>query len=231
VSKSIKLVVTVVVALVVVVGGLGAWSILRDSAEDPASLASIGSTPPGGSSSRTTPEGDWVVKPGAGVFVGYRVHEKLRGIDKEVTGRSSGVTGTMTITGNQVTAVKLEGDLSKLTTDDPLRDGAIKRMGPETDKFPTSTFTLTAPITLPATPTPGAPVNVTATGTLSLHGVTKPVQAPLTAQWDGDQIRVVTAGAGVRIDFADYGFAALKVPVAETDAFGFFELQLLFVPA
>jgi polyisoprenoid-binding protein YceI len=216
---------------VVIVVGLGAWSIMRDSAEEPASLGSIGTAPAGGPSSRDTPEGDWKVQPGAGVFLGYRVHEKLRGIDKEVTGRSSAVTGTMTISGNQVTAVQLEGDLTKLATDDPLRDGAVRRMGPETDKFPTSTFTLTAPITLPATPMPGAPVNVTAKGDLTLHGVTKPVDAPLTAQWDGGQIKVATAGAGVRVDFADYGFAALKVPVAETDGFGYFELQLLFVPA
>jgi polyisoprenoid-binding protein YceI len=231
-SKTVKILLGVGVLVVVLVGGLGAFSVLRDSADDEASLAGIGTTVPAdASSSRTSADGDWKVAPGEGVFVGYRVHEKLRGLDKEVTGRTTGVTGTMTVAGTQITAVDLTADLTKLTTDDPLRDGAVKRSGLETTTYPEGTFTLTSPIVLASAPKAGGPVTTSAKGNFTIHGVTKPVEVPLTAQWDGDQIRVATTGGGVRIQFQDYGFDALNVPVASTDNFGFFEVQLAFVPA
>ena len=235
-SKVLKVVLGVVVALVLVIGGLGAYLVLKDSADDQANLAAIGTTVPGGggaasSSGRATPDGTWKVAPGEGVFVGYRVHEKLRGLDKDVTGRTSDVSGTMTVAGTQVTDVKLTADLTKLQTDDPLRDGAVKRSGLETNRFPDGTFVLTEPVTLAGVPKQGEQGTASAKGNLTLHGVTRPVTVPLTAVWDGDQIRVASAGAGVRIQFQDYGFGALTSPVASTDDFGFFELQLRFVPA
>jgi polyisoprenoid-binding protein YceI len=233
VSKPVKIVLGAVVALVVVIGALGAYALLRDSAEDEATLAAIGATtvPGAAPSGRTSPAGEWKVAPGETVFVGYRVHEKLRGLDKEVTGRTPDVSGTMTIVGNQVTAADITADLTALKTDDPLRDGAVKRMGLETNTYPDGTFVLTEPIPLSAPPTAGQEVTATAKGNFTIHGVTKPVEVPITASWDGDQIRVATRGGGVRIQFQDYGFGPLSVQVAQTDDFGFFEFQLLFVPA
>jgi polyisoprenoid-binding protein YceI len=232
VSKLFKVVLGVFV-VVVLLGGAGvAYFVLKDSADDQASLGGItvGSTTYGGAG-RTSADGSWKVQAGDGVFVGYRVHEKLRGLDKEVTGRTSGVTGTMTVAGSAISAASFTGDLKTLKSDEQLRDGAIKRMGPETDKFPEAKFVLTGPLALPSAPVVGQKVSITAKGDLTAHGVTKPVEFPLEAQWDGDTIRVATTSGGVRFAFADYGFGALKVPVAETDDFGFLEVQLLFVPA
>jgi polyisoprenoid-binding protein YceI len=235
VSKTFKILLGAFVVVVVLAGALVASEVLHNSADDQASLGAIatGQSPTGTASgaARTSPDGSWKVQPGDGVFVGYRIHEKLRGLDKEVTGRTPGVTGTLTVAGTSIPAAAFSADLTGLKTDEPLRDNTIKRSGPETAKFPTATFKLTAPVTLPSAPKKGEKLSATAKGDLTVHGVTKPVEVPLDAQWDGDTIKVATSGQGVRLQFEDYGFAALEVPVATTDDFGFLEVQLLFVPA
>ena len=59
-----------------------------------------------------------------------------------------------------------------------MRDGQLGRQGVQTDQFPTATFVLTAPIDLGTIPAEGTPVDVTAVGDLTLHGVTKSVSDP-----------------------------------------------------
>jgi polyisoprenoid-binding protein YceI len=238
VSKVFKLVLGAFVVVVVLAGAGVAYFVLKESADDQASLGGItvGTTAAGGAggsggSSRTSADGRWTVQQGDGVFIGYRVHEKLRGLDKEVTGRSPVVSGTLTVSGSSITGAEFTGDLRQLKSDEAPRDSAIKRMGPETDKFPEAKFTLTGPLALPSAPAVGQEVQVTAKGSLTVHGVTKAVDFPLVAQWDGETIRAATTGGGVRFEFKDYGFDALTAPVAETDDFGFLEVQLLFVPA
>jgi polyisoprenoid-binding protein YceI len=233
VSKTFKILLGAFLVVVLVAGAGTVFLLLRDSADEQASLAAIGGGPATSSygASRTSADGNWKVQKGDGVFVGYRVHEKLRGLDKEVTGRTPDVTGTLTVAGTSIPAATFTADLTGLKTDDPLRDNTIKRQGPETTKFPEARFELTGPITLPSAPTANQQVPVTAKGTLTVHGVTKPVDVPLQAQWDGSQIKVATAGQGVRLQFEDYGFGAITVPVATTDDFAFLEVQLLFVPA
>jgi polyisoprenoid-binding protein YceI len=234
VTKPLKILIGVVALVVVLGGAYAVWEVVRDSAEDQASLGAIGTTPStaGSGSARSSADGRWKIQTaGETVFVGYRIHEMLRNVDKEVTGRTTGVTGTMTVAGASVTAAEFTADLSALKTDDPLRDNAIKSRGPETSRFPQATFKLTGPLALPSAPKLGEKVSVTAPGELTVHGVTKPVQIPLEAQWDGDAIRVATAGTGLRLQFADYGFSAPSAAFATPDDFGFLEVQLLFVPA
>jgi polyisoprenoid-binding protein YceI len=234
VSKSFRIALGAFVVVVLVLGAGAAYFVLKDSADDQASLGAInaGTTAPGGgASSRKSADGKWTVKQGDTVFVGYRVHEKLRGLDKEVTGRTPTVTGSMTVAGSAITAAQFTGDLRNLRSDDSLRDGAIKRAGPQTERFPEAKFEMTGPLTLPSAPAAGQQQSITAKGKLTVHGVTKDVEFPLDAQWDGDTIKAATTGDGVRFEFKDYGFDALNVQVAQTDDFGFIEVQLLFVPA
>src|SRR6185503_3211000 len=105
VSKTFKIVLGVLVAVVVLAGGAVAYEVLHDSADDQASLGAIttGQSPTTAyGAARTSPDGSWKIQPGENVFVGYRVHEKLRGLDKEVTGRTAGVTGKMTVAGTSI---------------------------------------------------------------------------------------------------------------------------------
>src|SRR6185437_11508923 len=106
--------------------------------------------------------------------------------EQETTGRTNNVTSTMVITGTTVSAVDVTADLRDLTSDNSLRDNAIKSSGLESDTFPMSTFKLTAPITLRELPRPGKTIKTRATGKFNLHGVTKQVTIELQARWDGE---------------------------------------------
>jgi polyisoprenoid-binding protein YceI len=135
-------------------------------------------------------------------FVGYRVEEELANVGAATAvGRTPDVTGSMTISGTAITAAEFTADLTTLESDDDRRDGQLQRQGIETGTFPTATFTLTAPIDLGSVPAEGQVVSVTATGDLTLHGVTKSVEIPLEARLSGG---VVTVTGSTTIVFADY---------------------------
>ena len=73
----------------------------------------------------------------------------------------------------------------------------------QTSDFPTSTFELTQPIQLQSIPANLQEVTVTATGKLTLHGVTKDVTVDLKARLNGSNetvtiSRFATASATIR---------------------------------
>jgi polyisoprenoid-binding protein YceI len=229
-SKTLKVVLAAVV-VVVLVGGAGVWYfVLRDTAETTASLDAIG-TPSGTAAgpARTSADGNWKVAPGTDIFVGYRVEELFAGqtVKKTATGRTTSVTGTMTVAGSSIPAVEIKADTTKLKSDETRRDSAIGTRGLETQKFPEATFKLTTPITLPSPPVKDQEVSVTATGDLTLHGVTKSVQVPLKAKWTGPTI---TVAGSTSIAFADYKISPIEISILKTDDNGVLELQLAFVP-
>jgi polyisoprenoid-binding protein YceI len=201
-----------------------------------ASLAPIPSSAANASISSGGFDGAWKVDTSigsisdfSGSFVGYRVQEELSGIGAQTAvGRTPDVNGSMTIAGNQVTAVEITANLTTLKSDDDRRDGQLQRQGIQTSQFPTATFTLSEPIsgTIPAE---GVEVNVTAKGKLTLHGVTRNVEIPLKAKWSGSVIQI--AGS-TEIVFADYNIrkpsSFLVLSIADT---GTLELQLFFTKA
>ena len=133
----------------------------------------------------------------AGSTAGYRVREKLAALPakSDAVGRSPAVTGTVKVdgSGTALTAsdARFEVDLTKLTSDESRRDNRIREIGLETDKYPTATYALTSPISIPAEAGDGKAVTVQSEGDLMLHGVTKKVQIPLQVQRDGAQINIV----------------------------------------
>ena len=157
-----------------------------------------------------TLDGTWSVDPSIGSFsdfsssfVGYRVEEELVNIGAATAvGRTPDVTGSVTFAGSTVTAVDMTADLTTLQSDSDRRDGQLRSQALETGEFPTATFTLTEPIELETVPADGEVVSATATGDLTIHGVTKSVQIPIEAQVSGD---VVTVTGSTEIVFADYG--------------------------
>jgi polyisoprenoid-binding protein YceI len=164
-------------------------------------------------------------------FVGYRVQEVLVGgaIEQTATGRTGDVTGTFTITANQVEEVSVTANLQTLTSDKSQRDNAIKDRGLESNTFPEATFVLAEPIELPEEPTPGETVPVNAVGDFTLHGVTKRVEIPIRGRWDGELIQAVGT---LHIVFSDYGIEAPTSPaVASIRDEGEMEFQLFFEKA
>ena len=129
-------------------------------------------------------------------------------------GRTPDVTGTLTLDGTQITAVEMSADLTTLQSDESRRDGQLKRQALETDQFPTATFSLTQPIDLGSAPVDGQVIKATATGDLTIHGVTKSVEIPVEALLSDD---VVTVTGSIDILFADYSidrptsFAVLSI--------------------
>ena len=158
----------------------------------------------------TTPlTGTWAVDPTigsfsdfSGSFVGYRVEEDLANVGAATAvGRTPDVTGTLTFDGTTVTAVEITADLSTLRSDKSQRDGQLRRQAIETATYPTATFTLTRPIELASAPAEGRLIQATATGDLTIHGVTRSVEIPLEARLAGD---VVWVTGSTDILFSDY---------------------------
>ena len=98
------------------------------------------------------------------------------------------MTGSITIAANKVSEGSFEVNMTTLKSDKDLRDGQMKGRGLQTDNFPTATFRLTDPLTLPDNATSGGEVPFSAQGELTLHGVTKPVTVDLTAQFANGKI-------------------------------------------
>lgn len=146
--------------------------------------------------------------------LGYRVSEVLGGVDTEGAGRTNQVTGTLTIEGTAATAAEFTVQMATITSDSDRRDGQFNDRIMSTSEFPTSTFVLTAPIDFGTVPAEGEPITATATGDLTLRGVTNSVTFEVTAQLEGGRIGVLGT---IPILFSDYsipdpsnGFATVK---------------------
>lgn len=230
-QRSVKIALAAV-AVVIVVGAAGFWYfVLRDTSDPVASLEALEGDQSSSqtiSDPTTDPNGTWTVVVGENVFAGYRIQELFGGetIKKTATGRTPVVTGTMTVQGNQITVVDLTADLSQLKSSETRRDNSQRNSGLQIDTFPTATFTLTEPISLPSAPAEGSAADVQAVGELTLHGVTRPVTIPLqTSLRDG---RINVAG-GAPIVLADFEIQPPDSGFVSVDDNGTFEVQLAFV--
>ncbi len=163
---------------------------------------------------------------GTAAYVGFRVEEQLNGIGASTAvGTTPGVSGTLTIDGTTLTSVTIKADLSQITTDRPMRDRRVQD-ALDTGEFPDATFTLTAPVDLGATAATGETINVTATGDLTIHGVTKSVQVPLQAKLvDG----VIVVVGSLPATFTDWGITMPTAPIVlSVSDSGTIEMQLFF---
>jgi polyisoprenoid-binding protein YceI len=150
--------------------------------------------------------GTWTADSGS--QAGYRVREKLASLSapSDAVGRTTAVTGTLTLTqvagGYSVTAADVTVDVSKLTSDQARRDQRIHSQGLESDRYPTATFKLTSPIALAADAGSGQTIHVSATGDLTIHGVTKSVTIPIDARLTASKIELV---ASITFPFSQFG--------------------------
>ena len=200
---------------------------------EPSDATASESAPSQGTEAGEGVSGTWTVDPTlgsfsdfSGSFVGYRVQETLASIGAtEAVGRTPDVTGSLTIDGTTITAADFAADLSTLESDDDRRDGQLRQQALETGQFPEATFVLTQPIELDSVPAEGEDIDLTATGDLTLHGVTNRVEIPLRARLDGDVIVVV---GSLPIQFADYDIAQPQsMMVLSVEDHGVMELRLL----
>lgn len=230
-----KLIAAIVV--VVVIGGAALWFfVLKDDPEPELSVDS--GTDTSQTTTGTTPaslDGTWTVQEGD-TTAGFRIKESFANglTDHTAVGRSDQVTGSITIDGTEITEGEFTVDLTALEFTDTIpglsvsnRANALRNNGLETSTFPETTFTLTEPIDFGEKPADGETVTATATGDLTLHGVTKPVTFEVEAKVVGDTIRVATKDP-VPVALADYDIDKPTMgPVAAIDDEGSFEFLVV----
>ena len=196
-------------ALILGAAGVGIIYFVVFAGSSPQKLALSSPTP--SSSASSSPDasagaGTWTV--GSGSQAGYRVREKLASLSapSDAVGRTTAVSGTLTLaqesSGYSVTAANVTVDVSKLSSDQSRRDQRIHSQGLESDRYPTATFTLTSPIALAADAAGGQTIHVSATGDLTIHGVTKSVTIPIDARMTGSKIELV---GSITFPFSQFG--------------------------
>ncbi|MCB1272997.1 MAG: YceI family protein [Leucobacter sp.] len=198
----------------------GAISAAPDGAEAGEGDASVGSADAATAVGDLT--GIWAVA--AGSEAGYRVDEVLNGTDVTVTGRTSGVTGTVSVEGLSVTDATIEIDVASIATGNGNRDAYFRDQAMRVAQHPTATFALSAPITADEAPATGEAVTRTVSGELTLAGVTRAVTFDAQLRIDGDGVRI--AGQ-VPIVFDDYGVQAPDLGFVKVEPQGFVEFDLV----
>lgn len=220
----------VVIAVLAVAGPFVYIHFFNGSAPAPLSLPPASATASGaGTASASTVAagsvaGTWTV--GSGSVVGYRVNEVLLGQNATAVGRTTSVSGHMTINGTTVTAAAFSVPMATVHSDKSQRDAQFDGRIMDVAQYPTGTFTLTSPIDLAPVPAQAVTRQYTAHGNLTLHGTTRPVTFTLTAERKGAQLDVV---GQIKVLFADWN---IKNPslggFVTTQNYGELEFLLVF---
>ena len=221
-----RVVVGAVVLAAAVVVGVIVYFKVSDDAPDRLSLEDTATTVGGDAGSSAASgelSGTWA--PTADSTVGYRVNEVAFGQKKEAAGRTNKVTGSMKVSGTTVSDVQLSVDMASVTSDESRRDNQFRGRIMDVSRFPTATFKLTSPITLPSTT---GPVTVKATGDLTLRGTTKSVTFDLKAQRQGAKIAV---NGALPVNFDEWGIPNPSFGPVSTEDHGELELLVVFAKA
>ena len=220
-------VIGVAVAVVLLVGGPYVYiHFIQGPAPAPLALDSPSAGSPTGTTAGAADgaaDGTWKVTSDS--VVGYRIAETIFGQSSEAVGRTSEVTGSVTIDGEQVTEGSFTVDMTTVTSDESRRDDQFNGRIMETSTYPTATFELTEPIDLGAIPADGGQQTYSATGKLTLHGVTNAVTFDVQAQRSASTFQV--AGS-IPVTFADYGVGNPSFGFVTTEDNGVLEFALAF---
>jgi polyisoprenoid-binding protein YceI len=238
VNRTVKRILIAVIALVVVIGGgTLLYTKVINKADKEFSQSDVDArldattTTPGNTAGTTTGsadgvDGEWQI--GGESEVGYRVNETINLVDTTANGRTTSITGSLTIAGTTATAGEFTVDMATFTSPESRRDSQFRGRIMEVDKFPTATFTLTAPLDFVQIPAEGGTVTVPATGDLTLHGVTKSVTFDVQATFKNGRIGVL---GQIPVTFADYDIANPSFASVTTEDHGLLEFVLVFVRA
>ncbi|MCU1429322.1 MAG: hypothetical protein JWL83_3322 [Actinomycetia bacterium] len=216
--------------LVGVVVAVGVWYFfVRDDAPPAAKLVERPTV-----AAKSGPDGSWTVAKNVDTFAGYRIKEHFGALDHTAVVRTPAVTGNLTLAGTKVGTVNVTADLTQAESKDTQPPGvfpvsnriqSMRTDGLQTNQFPTAKFALSAPITLAGAPKSGVPVSASATGQLTLHGVTKSVTIPIKARWNG---KVIDVTGSVHIALADYSITPPQRNFVRVDNNGTIEFQVTF---
>jgi polyisoprenoid-binding protein YceI len=219
--RRIRLLLLAVVGAVVLVVA-GGYAVLRLTGDDP---------PPPPALSRTPAAGDaaapgvrrWRPIAGQGTFVGYRVNEQYLGVGvRAAVGRTSAVSGTVTVDADRIAAADLTADMRQVRSDQSRRDETLGYRGIETDRYPSARFTLTTPVAVSARARH-------TTGALTLHGRRASIDVTVRGQrLAGGRLELVGSAP---ISFARFAIEPPSVAgIVSVREHGVLEFRLVLAP-
>jgi polyisoprenoid-binding protein YceI len=142
-----------------------------------------------------------------GTTARYKVQEQLAGVNfpSQAVGTTQAVTGAIIVNpdGSIAPGSKISVDLTKIQSDQSMRDGYVRGRVLETDKYPTLDFVPKRAVGLPS-PLPsgmGAQAGFQLVGDMTVHGVTKEVTWNVVATFAND---AVDGRATITTDFATF---------------------------
>ena len=226
--RRVRVVIAIPVAVALLVAA-STWLYINVIEGDPAPKLTLEAdeTPTGQATGELGPvQGTWNVSSGS--EAGYRVKEVLFGQSTTAVGRTTAVTGAMTLEGTSVTEGSFSVDMTTVTSDERRRDRQFHGRIMETGTFPTATFVLTKPVDFGAEPPPNQVATASATGDLTLHGVTRSASFEVEAKRTAAGIQV---SGSIPVVFADYRIENPSNVAARTEDHGVLEFLLTLVAA
>ena len=182
----------VVFLVVIVVAAIGLL-ITLPSSPSPLKL-------PGGTAPRPIGDldGTWGVSRGS--VAGFRVKESLLIFSNEVVGRTNAVSGSVTVTDNQVTQATFHVDLTAIKVGGKTEGTFAKSL--DTEDHPNARVSLSEAFSLTDAFTSGSGIARSVGGDLTMRGKTLPVTISVSARRDGSLLQAV---GSIPIDFSRWG--------------------------
>jgi polyisoprenoid-binding protein YceI len=197
--------------------GLVYFVIFPTSSPKPFKLASTTATVATGTTASTRSpaaqtNGRWSVVSGS--QVGYRVREKLAFLaaQSDAVGRTSQVTGAATLTKSgaivKIATASFDAAVDTLKSDRSMRDEKIREIGLESSRYPTATFVLSEPVSLPAGANAGKLVHASVTGVFDIHGTSRKETLPVELSLSGSTLQAV---GSLTFPWSEFGMTAPSV--------------------
>jgi len=207
-------------AVVVAVFLLVYFVIFPTSSPTPFSLTSSSTVAGTGSASAAAAGGKQAValtgtwRVGSGSQAGYRVREKLAFLpaQSDAVGRTAQITGGASFSHSggsvTITAASFDVAVDTLTSDRSMRDEKIHEIGLESSRYPTATFVLGRPVTVPAGVLEGKAARVAVAGTFDIHGTSKQETLPVEMLLAGSTFEAV---GSLTFPWSEFGMTAPSV--------------------
>jgi hypothetical protein len=163
---------------------------------------------------------------------GFRVQETALGFSNDAVGRTSVVSGVLTVSGGRVTQARFRVDLTTVKINDKTQPQFGGSLG--TQAHPIATFTRSHPVPLGSAFASGATITSTAVGVLAMNGFSRPATVTIRGRRDGPVLRVAgcipvqfstwgikpPAGYGIFGSLASHGIAEFSLILDRTGSTG-----------
>jgi polyisoprenoid-binding protein YceI len=146
-------------------------------------------------------DGAWTI--GSGSMAGFRSQLSVLGRMTSIAGHSTALIGSIHVVGGCVAAGSFRIDLASLQIFGNSNAGLNRMI--DTTRYPAATFILKKPISLKANPRINVTYRAPATGSLTMHGITRPVTFTFTARYTGPALE---AAGSIAVRFSDWNLKA-----------------------